>query len=610
MRWSRNILIFLSAILTVSSLSAQISEGERYRLVDPQRVEAAGNQVALDHPVAFRELRAMMVEFYGNAIDLSVPGPGDEIIPDDYETIYNWDIAARQSFIKETISLKQTPGLIREAQNIFFLHYHMARVYEKEKRYFAAAYHYRAALRYRPLSLTPEIWTDPARADLITGNAEKEAAKNYAARQKEFQEAQEEYRAKKEEFAVEVDEAFQVSGNDVAARLRDRRKKELADLQKGVDQKKKKFAEAEIQFENYRARYNKTSSRYLGGYALLVLRLDEEIRERKKILNSDSDYRNNRNFTTKQNWDTPANYQATLNLLETAARLNPENPSAISVKARLYRKSGDLDRAIFSYEQALSYNETAPPGEVLQKPELKNIYLRLAGLYGNIKRYVDSAAYYEKLLALDADETSPETRYELARIHTLHTGHYDRAMELFEGLLKSSAFAIPASGEPLEQARALRKRFYLHHHMITCAEKSQELEKLKEALQEAMGLHQRLEEQIAAQENELEANRVRLLQLREQRNRDRANGVSIGQEKLQEYYVVRDQYEKLKGAVEDLHSVRRSMDFKKIYFTAARLYEKSHRVTEALELYRVAESYGLAPDEARREARRLQKKYE
>jgi hypothetical protein len=78
---------------------------------------------------------------------------------------------------------------------------------------------------------------------------------------------------------------------------------------------------------------------------------------------------------------------------------------------------------------------------------------------------------------------------------------------------------------------------------------------------------------------------------------------------MQNFYTIEFDYENQKKTLQKLESIRNSMNFKKIYFTMAYESEMAHNIKGAIEAFRIAESFGLDPDYARREILRLQGKY-
>ena len=504
----------------------------------------------------------------------------------------------------EKLRKKQSPGLIKNAPNLFEMHLAMARGLrdvEKggilfTKSPFRSSYHFLTALRYRTLKLTPEVWLDPDRLKLLHNDRENTDAEAYQKAAADLANARLEYEKTRRTLYTREDNAVTrqndpgynpdyKTNQDTLARLR----ANIADLET------KMLGQAMV-FEAYAKTWNKESANVLLEFAEVVNSVDLTLRDQEKILNQLEYYRSNYDGTFKQTWQLASKKAAWINLLETASLLDPENPLTPVMLGREYKSAGEDTLAISSFEKALQYDKNT--GALTDAQRLE-IYTGLGGLYYNSRLYVDSAINYERAWQMNKTD---ELEFQLARIHAENTGNYERARELFEDLAGKSA--PPGVGEePLKAAAAMKLAYTINSSLADIYEKMSEDRLALETLKKSATLHVQLENLILKNYDLLRTLEKNLVELRVAFNREPT------EVNMQSFYQAQQDYRNQKNILQNLESLRRSMNLQKTYFGLARRHEHGHNIQAAVEAYRQAESFGLAPDEARREITRLQKEY-
>ncbi len=115
--------------------------------------------------------------------------------------------------------------------------------------------------------------------------------------------------------------------------------------------------------------------------------------------------------------------------LELAHKINPFEVLYIKELSNEYRKAGATRNAIYYYGKYIHAIEKNANAE----DELRNSYLRLAGLYIQEKNDIQASIAYENYLKLEKDvKLRGRALLALADLHFKKTGKYNRALELFQ----------------------------------------------------------------------------------------------------------------------------------------------------------------------------------
>ncbi|MDH4263805.1 MAG: hypothetical protein OEV78_12250 [Spirochaetia bacterium] len=576
---------------------------EKYNIADIRAIE---NDMSVNLPVALGRLQNMLNTFYQDhparpvdVDDLDFNSPLKNQRDPDYK------LDKKNQANLDKLREKQAPHLIKNAPNIFELHLAMARgLRDAEKKGviftknpFRSSFHFITALRYRTLKLTPEVWIDADRLNLLNDPKQNADADNYIKTATDLSNARQDYDQTKRRLYVQEDELipqFKDPGNNPAYKTN---QQTLSDLENKISLLEQEMKKQDAVYEGYAESWNRDSANVLLEFADVVNSIDETIRDREKILNSAEYYRSNYDGTFKQNWKLESRKMAYVDLLETASLLDPENPITPELLAREYKSAGDDSLAISSFEKSLAYNERST--NKLTPQQLASIYHDLGGLYYNTRRYVDSAFYYEKAYELDKSE---ELEYQLAKIHVENTGNYERARELIEKLI--TKVPVTANIDDQEKVAGVFKYSYnLNSYLSYIYEKTGEEKLTLETLKKSASIHSQFENLVFQNYEQLRKKEKIMFDSRLKFNQE-PNEIN-----MQAFYQSQQDYQDQKNMIQRIESMRKSINFKETYFSLARHLELNHDILGAIEAYRTSESFGLAPDEARREIFRLQKKY-
>lgn len=375
--------------------------------------------------------------------------------------------------------------------------------------------------------------------------------------------------------------------------------------QKTLDSLKTKIQSLEKDMENemavfheYETRYNKDSADFLLEFADNVKSIDRNIRDEEKVLNSVEYYRNNYNNTFKQTWKLESREMAYVGLLEMASLLDTQNAKTPATLGQIYKNAGEDMMAISCFEKAIQYNNAA--ADKMPDKELLSIYKNLGALYYATNRYVDSAWYYEKAYTMEKD---PEMEFQLAKIHAEKTGNYKRALELLEDLAQTGNRTAIANAE-VPSPETLKNKFQLMQYIAATLEKTESVDKLEDYLSQLVEIHVKFEKLISDSYDVLRNNEKKMMDAKIRLNQ------KPDQTALQTFYQAQQNYNAQKETTQKLEAARKALNLRKLYFTLAYQNELRNNFPGAIDVYRRAESFGIDPDQARREIQRLQKIYQ
>jgi len=520
-------------------------------------------------------------------------------LPPQLQKEKSWQTNYRRLFNAREIRREQNTELIREAPNLFYLHYAMAKALVLVDQPQLASHHFNSALRYRSLAYEEDLFTDPSRLSLNNNPEETADANKLLELIEATQSLKTEYRKLKEEIYNKEYTRSQ-NGNDPGNPGPDKD----ADRAK-LEKKKNEITEAEQALlehrktiEKYRSSYNKESSTFLLDMAGLIYGIDNMIRDREMVLNQKEYYRTNYDGTFKQFWRLENRHSAYIGLLEIAARLDPTNPGTPLRLAVQYQKEGEEVLARSAYTTAIDYQKNSTPEFALSDKDLSFAHNQLGGLYYRAKRYVDAVIHYREAYQLTQD---PLLRLELSRIYVEDTGNYIEALEILEQIESTDAAA--GSDNPVEKGEKIKQTFTLLIYRATAQERLQAKKDLIETLNKALLLHQEIEKIISDQYQRLKEIAKELYQAKTTLHQTK------NKENLQAWLDTQNRYEIQQEVIRRLETSRRGMNLQKAYFTLAEQRELIHDIAGAMETYRKAEEYGVDPDNARHQADRLRKQY-
>ncbi|MES0490430.1 MAG: hypothetical protein ABUK01_10585 [Leptospirales bacterium] len=566
-----------------------------YILVKHSELDEIEQILQNDSSLAILRLEKILVEFYRTAEangTTEVFPSLDNVPPGTMEK----PIQRKDQLLRSLITVKQSPFYIKDASNIYRAHVMLARAYALNKEYLKAADHSLNALRFRSLKLTPEVWADETRMELAGDSPEvRSQAKDFLKTKqeyniaiKEFNDLISEKHLEEDRLAREGASQVEVSSLSLTYKVKiEAKQQEVALLQSAFEKQLENF-------KTYAQKYNKESADFLVETGKIFKAIDNQIRDKNKIANYRQQYSSSYNYTSQQSWRTLDKHISYINLLSLATKLDPLNAKTPYHLGVQYGKNGNTNRAINSLLLALEYNKNSP--EKLSFEEIYEIYSLLGGYYHRINKYVEAVFYYEKAIAADP---SPDyyMRLNTARIHVQNTGNYLRAKQLLNEIEKE----LP--GLKLDELNNMKSQYEIQSLYIIIYERTWDTENLIKTLEKATEIHRNLEKEITQSRNAMQAKYTQLLGLKKQMGKTRVR------KDIQNYYTALDEYRTLQKRASELSIVRNRMNLKKIYFTLAREKEKERKINEAMEAYRIAESFGISAHQARREIQRLNDTY-
>lgn len=526
-----------------------------------------------------------------------------------------WNINLTRLFVKNLLSQPANGFLIKEAPNVFKMHWYMARAQLKLNRPFQAAYHYAQSLRYRTLRLNPEVYTNEDRLSLLKPNDEQISAANaYKKITEDLAKTETSIRSLELRISATEDnlarESYRRPGDPQPVIVRNQAdlqnqlkndETSLATLQNNAATLKNDLKAAEAKFEQIAELYNSESGALLVETAELIRNIEDRIKERQKILNKKVLYKTEFNQSLLHDYSQNREFTAFANLMEMASRLDPKNPEIPFRLGNEYKSSRHVRRAIYAYEKALDAQKMQ--GKVqLKEEQIASTYLALGALYHNTRRYVDSIFFYEKALAATTNEKDKWTlTYELGKLHADNSGNYERSIELMNNFNTYLQSLNPSNTE--QRADWLQQKFHTNRYLGFAHRKSGNFQSMQTYLEESKRSFEQLDSMIVTQRAEIqkiydEIQRAKKPLLNDTIMKD-----------LNQYLRLEASYNVEKSLLGKMESIRNAIPIGDVYFDLARFHEGNNAIEDAVALYRDAEKRGISPDQARRALTRLKRTY-
>ncbi|GBF50291.1 hypothetical protein LPTSP4_18160 [Leptospira ryugenii] len=332
---------------------------------------------------------------------------------------------------KNTHRLTET-YIVRDSPVLYDLHIRAAKLYAEQGKSAPALRHYLAAFKYHPLDLSEEMymngeWQKEDYKNLFLGpaNTHRDTFQKMNDAYADWERAKNNQHTKLSELARKnrpLSEIRTVENNLVLETKA--KEKVYLDAKKAYEESKKQT------FDIYLDNKRKSDSIALYDMASVVKKLEDDNKERLKIINKLGtagkgiyvlfDYKRNVDFFA---------YEL---LLERAHSQWPENPFVIFDIAEQYRQDSQKERAIDFYEKYLNLMKESKISGADADEKLRTTYLRLASLNADIKRKVIASQYYESYFKI-AEDSKEKTRvsYEMGLFFANHIGDLKKASEFF-----------------------------------------------------------------------------------------------------------------------------------------------------------------------------------
>ncbi|MCS6984497.1 MAG: hypothetical protein NZM25_05135 [Leptospiraceae bacterium] len=597
------IAIWVASLCWAQDLSQDIDRYLPFRIED---IEALGQDLNFDPRGVVDNLTKELSRFY-----LSDPSQKKieqrQLLQGD-ENLYvrEWNVNIRRLFIRDLLGEVQKSFVIKEAPNIALMHLILARAYIRQRKPYHAAYHYAMTLRYRSLSMSEQVYTDPDRLKLLgQASGEIRDSELFQKTKEALEEARrDENRLRIFIYSLEDNQRKAMSGErqwELAEEIR-QNKERLAAKEKEREALEKQMEEHKSKFAFYREQYNRQSSAILVEMADLVRQIEDSLKERQKVLNKKVLYKTEFNQTLIHDYSQNRQFTAYANLLEAASRLDEKNPQIPYRLGKEYATSQEVRRAIYAYEKTLKAQQEAPLELKLENKQLFEIYVALGSLYFQTNQMVESAYYYEEALKNAPTEASEEQlKFQLAKLHIERTGNYRRGIELLLPYQRRLLALDPT--DKASRTSWLKERFLVSRLLAMAYEKTNERQELARQFMEALQAHEELEKIIEEQRRTMQDTFRRMQEAKKPLLSE------TRQAEYNEFRRLEDQYELQKIELSEMLVLRNNLPISSLYFQYAHYLEGEKDIDKALGLLEKAEMLGLEPDRARRMAEELRRRY-
>ncbi|PKA12136.1 hypothetical protein CH372_10905 [Leptospira meyeri] len=330
--------------------------------------------------------------------------------------------------------------IVRDSPVLYNLHIRLARLFVESEKFAPALRHYLAAFKYHPLEMTEEGFRNGEwqKEDILGYDAS--SAKEHDRLFKEWKQAEQKLKKTKDEIHIKESNWIR-DGKNLSDLIPQSKvwKEDVRIAEENKKTAKQKYDESvNIRYLKYLNQRKQVESNDLYAFANVVKKLEDDNKERLKIVNKLGtagkgiyvlfDYKRNTDFFA---------YEL---ILERAYRLWNENPLVLTDIAEQYRQDGKKDRAADFYEKGLSELLKKQNPSEDEKEKIIKSNLRLATINADLKRNIIAGLYYDKYFNLSPD--SPDkTRvsYEIGVFFNSQIGDPDRAAPFLEYWLERNS---------------------------------------------------------------------------------------------------------------------------------------------------------------------------
>jgi hypothetical protein len=395
-----------------------------------------------------------------------------------------------QSSLSETF-------LIRDSEALYSIYNRLGDLYSEKlgsNLYYRskAIESYLAALRYRDFYQSEEKFLDKNLWQRVRSSEELTLREAHWNAKEAYQQSKKKYEEEKKKFyrelsAIANSESSKTS--DVQPGVITQRKNgesNLLSLKKELDEKEKAYRlSKETNLAKLVSQKAEADSKVIVNLAKLVKSLEDEVQSDFKIERQTRLYGNDPSIVYDSGRNT--RYFAYKDLLEFANRLFPTAKSVKLLLAEETYLSGQYNFSIQHFEdfirlsaQNLTAEKTASIDELYRKEreaflkaddetiaELKNAFHKLGSMYSFQKRYVPSAAFYERFIDLEVNEAKRElTYYSLAKLYSDRLGDKERASIYYsKWLALNSDKSYDQQTQLNEQLENYKKVFEANYHL-------------------------------------------------------------------------------------------------------------------------------------------------
>ena len=580
---------------------------ERYLKYKPQEIRNLANELGSQPGKLVQNLKEKLNEFY-----LSDPSQKKiQALRKSEQSLYSFreddqesNANARRLFLKQVTKQKVKGFLIKEAMPLYLMHKLMAQNLLKlvNPQIYQSEFHFRQALRYRSLKLAPDILTNEKRLELLDADdPEIQLADQYRTTKEALEKTQQELKEMEERNIILDDSLYFSPQKDVIRSEIQLNQRSIANKRSDLEELEETFAALEEEYQKREESWNKESADFLVEFAELQKKIEDNLKNRQKVINKQSFYKTSFNQTVDYDYTKNRDFRAYAELLELAGRLDKENPAIPLKLGREYKNSRENAKAETFFEQALQLSERAEDQTKLTAEELKEVLVSLGGIAYQSKRFVDSAKYYEQALSREADSN---LLYLLGSLHYNKTGHYQRAIDLLERYLEKLDEEENEKGflGVVDRSKQRRQRFFAVSYIAGSLQKLREYKAMLDAFDQLRKLHLEFIQEMRAQREKVEGLFRRLEEAR-RTILDQTNQAALNQ-----FYLAEREYRESEKELVQLKATQNSLPLRGLYFNLAEYWETQNNIKQAIMVYEEAERYGVQPNEARRRYLKLRER--
>ena len=593
---------------SASVISQELApDQERYLKYKPQEIRNLANELGSQPGKLVQNLKEKLNEFY-----LSDPSQKKiQALRKSEQSLYSFreddqesNTNARRLFLKQVTKQKVKGFLIKEAMPLYLMHKLMAQNLLKlvNPQIYQSEFHFRQALRYRSLKLAPDILTNEKRLELLDADdPEIQLADQYRTTKEAFEKTQQELKEMEERNIILDDSLYFSPQKDAIRSEIELNQRSITDKRSDLEELEETFAALEEEYQKREASWNKESADFLVEFAELQKKIEDNLKNRQKVINKRSFYKTSFNQTVDYDYTKNRDFRAYAELLELAGRLDTENPAIPLKLGREYKNSRENAKAETFFEQALQLSERAEDQTKLTAEELKEVLVSLGGIAHQSKRFVDSAKYYEQALSREAH---PNLLYLLGSLHYNKTGHYQRAIDLLERYLEELDEEENEKdfSDVVDRSKQRRQRFFAVSYIAGSLQKLREYKAMLDAFDQLRKLHLEFIQEMRAQREKVGG----LFRKLEEARRTILN--QTNRAVLNQFYLAEREYRESEKELVQLKATQNSLPLRGLYFNLAEYWETQNNIKQAIMVYEEAERYGVQPNEARRRSLKLRER--
>ena len=520
---------------------------------------------------------------------------------------------ARRLLVKKAMNKKIKGFLLKEAPGLSLMHKTMGEYLMKltVPEIYRASFHYNQALRYRNLRMSTEIFTSKERLKLLDENdTQIPLANDYRETKNSIEKLTKEIKYLEERNII-LDDSLnfkpeQINQIQTPAPYRLEKQANENSIEEQNNQKinqEERFKQLEEDYKQIAEKWNQTSAEFLVEFANVQKVIENKFKEKQKVINKASTYKTSFNQAVDYDYSRNSDFRAYAQLMELASELDQKNPKIALELAREYKSSHEDEKSIFLFKRAVKADKdpNIPEEKKLSPQELKEAITTLGSLSYLQNKFVEAAKHYEKALALEKSQDENLT-FLLGKLHSEKTGHYKRAIELLEDHLKS--IQEENSADIIERGSQIRKQFLTLNYIAQNLKKLREYDSMLKSLNKLVGLNEELNQNIKIQKNKVKKSfndlqEAKKLVLNKTKRED-----------LNQFYLAESRYRDEKNTLSKLNTIKNTLPLKPMYFTLAEYWEGQLDIEQAISVYQQAEKQKIFPQEARRRAAKLRRKYQ